>query len=171
MTREWVIAGAMRSAQQSAFHLEMRDLYMVDEADLNSWRTGTYNGANRSSWWLTLAAETVARGVSVRRARIVSEPVSEYIRFEYESTTANIRAGEDVRWLSRRVASDIAVPVNDFWLIDGKLAIFNQMDGYGNWVKDGPEEVREEPEVVQLCAAAFTGVWDRAIPHADYRLI
>jgi hypothetical protein len=61
-----------------------------------------------------LIADTVARGVIVRRARVVSEPVSEYIRWEHYVTHANVTAGEDVRWLPRRRATDIPLPGNDF---------------------------------------------------------
>jgi hypothetical protein len=60
--------------------------------------------------WLALISETTRRGVAVRRARIVSEPVSEYIRFEHHVTAPNVVAGEDVRWLPRRHVSDLALP-------------------------------------------------------------
>ncbi|MFC1414321.1 DUF6879 family protein [Streptacidiphilus sp. N1-12] len=33
--------------------------------------------------WVELIGETTGRGVVVQRARIVSEPVSEYIRYEH----------------------------------------------------------------------------------------
>ncbi len=56
------------------------------------------------------------RGVIIRRTRIVSEPVSEYIRWEHEITSANAEAGEDVRWLPPRRASDLLLPGNDFWV-------------------------------------------------------
>lgn len=48
--------------------------------------------------WLDLMVETVTRGVAVRRARIVSEPVSEYIRYEHSGAFTNVAAGEQVRW-------------------------------------------------------------------------
>lgn len=59
---------------------------------------------------------TAARGVKLRRARIVSEPVSEYIRFEHDGTPQNIAAGEDVRWLPRARASALSLPGNDCWV-------------------------------------------------------
>ena len=45
----------------------------------------------------------------MRRARVVSEPVTDYIRYEHDLTFANVAAGELVRWLPRRNAADIAV--------------------------------------------------------------
>ena len=61
-----------------------------------------------------------------QRPRIISEPASDYIRFEYEVTpAANLAAGEQVRWLPRQMASDLALPGNDFWLFDGAAVLFN----------------------------------------------
>lgn len=115
------------SATSSAVHLEMRDSYAVDyeKGPFADWRAGfRHDPADRASWWrpwLDLIQETVGRGIVVRRARIVSEPVSEYTRFLYDGTFTNVAAGEQVRWLPRRQASDIALPGNDFWLIHGHL--------------------------------------------------
>jgi len=94
---------------------------------------------------------TVARGVAVRRARIISEPVTDYVRFEHAITASNIRAGEEVRWLGRRCASDLSLPGNDFWLIDDRLVRFNIFSGEGEAQDpehgDDPQERR--PQGVQ----------------------
>ncbi|WP_411293104.1 DUF6879 family protein [Streptomyces sp. CBMA123] len=72
----------LRHAQYSALHLEMRDGYMQDAPALHGWRAGhRLDPDSRASWWrpwLDVIAETVGRRVEIRRARIVSEPVSEY---------------------------------------------------------------------------------------------
>ena len=76
-------ADLLRSAQESALHLEMRDVYAVDSEDegFEAWKAGRrLNSADRSSWWrpwLDLVQEVTSNGVAVRRARIVSEPASE----------------------------------------------------------------------------------------------
>ncbi len=166
---DWLINTAIAAARRTVVHLEMRDSYLLDEADLIAWREGRWRPSTEGSWY-DLIRSTVARGVSVRRARVVSEPPSEYIRFEYDSTVANLAAGEEVRWLPRRLASDIALPGNDFWLIDDELVFFNHFDGHGRWVLDRPEEERREPGVAKLCADAFAAVWRRATPHDIYCL-
>lgn len=72
-----LLAGCTRSA----VHLEMRDQYGIsDESDaFSTWkRTGQRDTDPASeNWasWVELISRTVARGVAVRRARIVSEPV------------------------------------------------------------------------------------------------
>ncbi|MEV6046022.1 DUF6879 family protein [Streptomyces xanthochromogenes] len=163
-----LLAGATRSA----VHLEMRDAYAVDyeKGPFAEWRAGfRHDPADRQSWWrpwLDLVAETVDRGVVMRRARIVSEPVSEYIRYEHSGTFTNIAAGELVRWLPRRQASDIALPGNDFWLIDDRLVQWNHFAGDGS--SQGPE-LADDPAVVKLCSDAFEVVWNRGIPHDQYK--
>ena len=54
--------------------------------------------------------------------RVVCEPVTDYIRYEYAITTLYLRAGEAVRWLPRRHASDIPLPGNDFRLPDDTIS-------------------------------------------------
>jgi hypothetical protein len=151
----------------SAVHLEMRDAYTPQDPIHLRWLAG-----ERIDWvaenqdWYDLVVSTVARGVRVRRARIVSEPLADFIRHEYECTgPMNVAAGEEVRWLPRRRATDIALPGNDFWVLDGKRARINHFTGDGE-ILDG--EVTDEPAVVKLCASAFEAVWERAIPHEGY---
>jgi hypothetical protein len=163
------------SAQRSAVHLEMRDAYGVaDEmADFELWkRTGqrdTDHGSGYWAPWVELVRSAVARGVVMRRARIVSEPVSDYIRYEHAGTPVNLHAGEQVRWLSRREASDIALPGNDFWVFDDASVRFNHFAGNGDW-SDPRCELRTEPAVVRLAASAFEAVWERGIPHEKYQV-
>ncbi len=112
--------------------------------------------------------EHTARGIRFRRARDRLRAVSDYIRFEHEVHAGlNVAAGEDVRWLPRRRASDLCLPGNDFWLFDDRLIRFHHFDGDGCVVED---ELCDDPAVITMCSAAFEAVWDRAVPHADYRL-
>jgi len=152
----------------SAVHLEMRDFYTPDDPQYLAWLKGTPRPVPASRAWYDLVREHTARGVRFRRARIVSEPVSDYIRFEHEATAGlNIAAGEEVRWLPRRRASDLCLPGNDFWLFDDRLIRFHHFSGDGRVVEDG---LCADPTVIAMCSAAFEAVWGRAVPHADYRL-
>lgn len=157
----------------SAVHLEMRDVYAVDyeKGPFADWRSGfRHDPADRESWWrpwLDLIVETVSRGVVVRRARIVSEPVSEYTRFLYDGTFTNVAAGEQVRWLPRRQAAGLALPGNDFWLFDDRWVHWNHFAGDGSLTG---EEITDDPGAATLCATAFEAVWQRAVPHDQYQI-
>ncbi|MEV6008620.1 DUF6879 family protein [Streptomyces sp. NPDC051976] len=163
----------MAGCTRSAVHLEMRDAYAVDneKGPFADWKAGVrLDPADRASWWrpwLDLITSTVARGVVVRRTRIVSEPVSDYIRYEHSGTFTNVAAGEHVRWLPRRLASGIALPGNDFWLFDGTWVHWNHFTGDGQWAG---EEVTDDPAAAKLCAGAFEAAWDLGTPHDQYRI-
>ncbi|MFI9721062.1 DUF6879 family protein [Streptomyces sp. NPDC052396] len=153
---------------KSAVHLEMRDSYIRDDPAFIAWQEGRVSDAVAAyQAWTDLMREATSRGVVVRRARIVSEPLSDYCRFEYDVTPqVNLAGGEQVRWLPRRRASDIALPGNDFWIFDGEHGKFNHFTGEG--ASAGPEPIGD-PRVIKLCADAFEAVWQRAIPHEEYK--
>jgi hypothetical protein len=163
----------IRSAERSAVHLEMRDVYAIPNEDerFAAWRQGhRLDPDDRESWWrpwLDVVQEITAKGVRLRRARIVSEPHSEYIRYEHSFTFTNIAAGEEIRWLPRRLASRLALPGNDFWLFDGRLVQFNVFDGKGRWVHT---DQTDDQATAAFCADAFEAVWDLATPHDKYTI-
>ncbi|MFF3442554.1 DUF6879 family protein [Streptosporangium sp. NPDC002721] len=164
------IRDGLRAAQSSAVHLELRDVYTPNDPDYLAWMTGDrFDPAERWSDWFDLIVATVARGVRVRRARIVSEPVTDYIRYEYDITAAhNIAAGEEVRWLPRRQAADLLVPGSDLWIFDGSVVVFNHFTGDGTWPADGVER-RADEALAKRLLDAFDTIWERATPHQDYR--
>lgn len=163
----------LTSCERSASHLEMRDWYAADDEKERFERflaTGRRDHAAEAAerrGWLDVIRRITSSGVGVRRARIMSEPVTDYIRFEWHGARPSIEAGEDLRWLPRRLASGIALPGNDFWLLDERIAMFNHFSGDG--VPLG-QEITRDAATVELCRAAFETVWKLAIPHSEYEL-
>ncbi|MFC7734163.1 DUF6879 family protein [Actinomadura keratinilytica] len=160
-------ADLLARATRSAVHLEMRDFYGPSPG-FEDWKAGGSGRIDDGGRWERLIGDAVARGVRVRRVRIVSEPVSDYIRWEYMVSDENIRAGEEIRWLPRRQASGIMLPHSDFWMYDQRLVVFNFNDGHGNHV---PEfEYTSDPRRVSQIVATFEQAWERAIPHERYKV-
>ena len=161
-------AELLHGARRTADHLEMRDVYAVGDPSFEAWRAGRpFDRSQRNAVWRDILAGPIGRGVAIRRARIVSEPVTNYIRYEHAITdAANVAAGEQVRWLPRRRACDVALPGTDFWLFDDQTVRFNHFAGDGQWAGT---EIVTDPAVIALCTAAFGAVWERAIPHQEYR--
>ncbi|WP_371783809.1 DUF6879 family protein [Streptosporangium subroseum] len=160
------------SCRRSAWHLEMRDTYAVGDEQqwVDQWQAGkldleSYRESRR--WWLDLMQASTSAGKQIRRARIVCEPVSEYIKWEHTGAYQNVEAGEDIRWLPRHEAGAIALPANDFWLFDGTKVVLNYWTGDGDWLGNG---VTEAPDMADLCKSAFEAVWEAAIPHSEYKL-
>jgi hypothetical protein len=157
----------IKSATSSAVHLEMRDQYTPDDPLFLAWLADGQITDPTLPDWYDLVRTHVARGISFRRARIVSEPLSDFVRFEYLITPGlNVAAGEQVRWLPRRRASDLCLPGNDFWVLDDRMVRFGHFAGNGDFLD---HEWCEDSAVVNHCATAFEAVWERAIDHADYR--
>jgi hypothetical protein len=145
----------------------MRDTYTPSDPQFLDWLAGKQTPEPAIPDWYELVRAHVARGVRFRRLRIVSEPLSDFIRYEYAITSGlNVAAGEQVRWLARRRASDLCLPGNDFWVFDDRLVRFGNFAGNGDFLD---HELDDRPAVIRMCGAAFEAAWERATPHADYR--
>ncbi len=160
-TLEELFSGAARRV----LHLELRDHYEGSPA-YTVWLAGKpIDYSEYALSWHALVRPVVARGVDFRRARVVSEPVSSYIRFEHEVTPyANLAAGECVRWLPRSLASEIRLPGNDFWLVDD-VVLFSLFSGDGTRVGT----VVGSAEALHFCVEAFETVWRLGFDHSDYQ--
>jgi hypothetical protein len=150
----WMVQGWVVTAPEALSQMDIPEGETVGD-DLE-WLQG----------WCAALRELTGAGKSVRRARIVSEPLSDYQRWSYSIAQAMVGAGEDIRWVPRRLVSSVAIPGNDFYLFDGQLAVFLLYTGNG--LNAGMLASRDTADV-QLCRDSFDAVWDLAIPHRDYQ--
>ncbi|MFP3966253.1 hypothetical protein SMC26_28370 [Actinomadura fulvescens] len=164
---EEIFAEMLRGANHEALHLELRDFYGPPSKTFADWKAGVeYDPADRFAPWVSLVRETAARGVTVRRARIVGTPVSEYTRYLHWTTSMNIGAGERVRWLARRDAADLCLTGADFWVIDGAVVYWNHFSGDSVLT----EVERDDREAsAKLARSAFEAAWARAIDHSEFK--
>jgi hypothetical protein len=166
--RDRLLAGC----RHEAVHLEMRDSYALSQeakrfaAFLATGRRDRPAEAPERRYWSELVQGLIGTGRRVRRARIISEPVTDYIRFEWAGTDVLVEAGEEVRWLPRRLASPIALPGNDFWLVDGRTVVYSIFSGEGAVVE---RQLTTDEKTVELCRTAFEAAWQLAVPHSEYR--
>jgi hypothetical protein len=98
----------------------------------------------------------------------VSEPLSDYQRWSNSIAGPMVEAGEDIRWVPRRLVSAIGIAGNDFYLFDDRLIVFLIYSGDG---LNADYQISTEPAAVKLCRLAFDSVWQYAIPHRDYQPI
>jgi hypothetical protein len=83
--------------------------------------------------WKALVRGVRASGRTMSRVHVVTEPVSDYIRFELLHVyPANVEAGEDVRILGRKRANDEWLGFYDYWLFDDDLAAILVYDAAGS---------------------------------------
>jgi hypothetical protein len=157
----------LERATASAVHLETHDSYESIDPDWDDWREGRrFDPAERWSAWFSLVQRTTARGVQIRRIRIVTRPLTPYIAYEHEITAAhNIAAGEQVRWLDRHAHLDRLAPLNDFWVLDNAVVVLNLFDSQGQMF----EEVSDNAGLAVLYRCIFDELWDAATPHAEFK--
>jgi hypothetical protein len=162
----------LASYRREALHLEMRDVYATDvERDrFGAWVRGEpLDPVAEAAWWrpwVDLMSAGRAAGKTLRRLRIVSEPVTDYIRFEWLDAAKLVEAGEDVRWLPRRRVSTLLLPGNDFWLFDDETVTFTHLSGNGEVLG---HELTTDPAIVRACRMAFEAAWAIAVPHREYK--
>jgi hypothetical protein len=153
---------------RESIHLETRDAYgtEVELPYMAKWAAGEPDDLEWLQGWCNTLRRHVKSGKSVRRARVVSEPLSDYQRWSYSIAHPMVEAGEDIRWIPRRLVSSIALPGNDFYLFDDRLVVFLIYAGNGLGVD---KVTSTDPHDIQLCRSAFDAVWKRSIPHREYK--
>ena len=153
--------------KREALHLEMRDSYGTEAEipHLAKWAAGEPDDFGWLTPWCTLVRDAAADGKAFRRARIVSEPLSDYQRWAYSTTAVMVDAGEDIRWVPRARVSELMFPGNDFWLFDDELLVFLVFAGNGLVVD---RLVATDPGLITRCRASFEAAWALSIPHREY---
>ncbi len=154
--------------EHDSIHLETRDAYgtAVELPHMAKWAAGEPDDLGWLQGWCETLRKAVKAGKSVRRARIVSEPLSDYQCWSYSIAQPMVDAGEDIRWVPRRLLSSTALPGNDFYLFDARALVFLTYTGNG---LDAGKFLSDERADIQLCQASFEAVWKLAIPHREYR--
>jgi Family of unknown function (DUF6879) len=150
-----------------AFHLELRDSYRVEEEDIPfaRWLRGEPDDYAWRRGWLSFTREVTATGTKIERVRVVTEPISDYTRWVLSVDPQNIEAGEEIRYLPRRLASGIDFPAEDYWLFDGDELVLSLFKPDG---RSGGFAIQDDPVLVAQHREVRDAVWSRAIPYAEY---
>lgn len=114
--------------EQTARRLEVRDSYDVESERpyLARWRDGMQQDrehVDSRKPWLDQVRGNVAQGRAYQRVRVVSDPLSEYVRYALRGTRQTVDSGEDIGYLARKDADGLDLPDHDFWLFDGALLV------------------------------------------------
>ncbi len=156
-----------RSCRREAFHLEVQDTYETPE-EFEPFRKFLQDQPDDYAWfqpWLDHVREVTGRGVAVNRARVVTEPHTDYTRFAKAVARFNADAGENVRYLPRHLIDSDDLTVDDWWLFDGSLLAYTIFEPSGRWVGGA---VTTDPRLIEYCRAVKERVWTLATPLAEY---
>ncbi|MGH3646715.1 MAG: DUF6879 family protein [Micromonosporaceae bacterium] len=158
-----------RGIKKSFVHLETRDSYGTETElpQIAKWRRGEPDDYAWMEWYLEMLRGHAAAGRRCRRARVVSEPVSEYQRWTMSHVEVFIEAGEDIRYVARPRLTNVALPGSgDFYVFDDELVLFLHYAGSG---LNAYFETTDDPQVVATCQKAFETVWEMAPPFREYQ--
>jgi hypothetical protein len=158
-----------RGIRKSFVHLETRDAYgtEVEQPHLAKWRRGEPDDLAWLEWWLEMLRGHRAAGRTCRRARVVSEPLSDYQRWALSHAHVFVDAGEEFGYVPRPRLATVALPGSgDFYVFDDELVMFLHYAGNGT---NASFETTDDPQTVQTCRQAFETVWKLAVPFRDYR--
>lgn len=150
-----------------AFRLEVLDFY--DAPNEHEPYTRFLAGEPvDSAWrepWKRLVRGVCDSGRIMQRVQVVTEPVTEYIRFSLmHGKPASVEAGEDVRVLGRAEAASLTLH-GDFWLFDDSVAVVLVYNGNG-LVQH--VELHEDPDLLlNLCGMRDLAL-RLAVPLARY---
>lgn len=166
LLRSEAFTDLFKACEKDAFHLEVRDTYAVpsESEPLRRFLAGEEPAADYGDRpWTRLMREVTGRGVTVRRVRVVTEPLSDYQRWLLSVTSSNVAAGEDIRYVPRHLES--AVGPDDFWLFDDRLVAFNLVDGEG---RPAGLALTEDASIASICRFARDSLWSKATLYVDY---
>jgi hypothetical protein len=106
--------------KRTARRLEVRDRYSspVDDATVRQFLTGQDLDLGWLEPWFTRVRAATAAGRQFARIRVVTEPLSDYKRYEMAVCSRAVAAGEDIRYLPRARAHELGLPEYDFWVFD-----------------------------------------------------
>jgi hypothetical protein len=141
----------LASFRTSAFRLETRDLYQVEQE--RQWFEGFCRGeplpelTPENDSWLRLVADKTAAGAGMTRVHIVRRPPSQYVQFELALQVSSVAAGEQIHIVERGTHPELDRADTDFWLFDDQVVVVVHYDDQGRFI--GTEQTRE---VAPYCA-------------------
>lgn len=162
-------AKRFRTFEREAFRLETLPQYLVPQ-ERDQFDEFKANGtvpvmADEPGGWLETIRNATARGAHMRRVHVVTEPLSDYLRFECTAYyVPNTAAGEDIRILDLGRTGPLDLPSFDYWAFD-EIDIVHM-----HYEPDGTQTGRElldTPDLSQYLAWRDLA-WKHATPFREY---
>lgn len=152
----------------TALRWEAQGEYTLQDAELEPWRRWREGHRDDFEWlrpWLDTVRNATNAGKRIARARMLTEPLTDYLRWQLDVTPANLSAGEDIQVLSEPKARELALPRHDFWVFDNRRVVvlhFNEQGLAGT-------ETLTDPEVVERHRRWLDTAFAHAQPFRHYR--
>src|SRR6266511_1847809 len=153
--------------EHTAFRFETLDQYAVPEEDqaLRRFLAGEPPDPSLFASWFALVQAATAAGKTVQRVHLFSEPLTDYMRYEFAYYPHSAAAGEDVRVLPRAQAQGLDLPGRDYWLFDSRQAALMRFDADGHFYG---VELTDDPHSEARCCYWRDLALHHAIPYDRY---
>lgn len=176
MTAELIPPGApefvdrFHQYRYSVFRLETLQNYgnSGEDGAFAAWRAGRpIPMTPELRTWTQMIRANAQAGRIMQRVHVVTEPLSDYIRFELAGYAPNVEAGEDIRIIPvhDRGHWPTDVPQHDYWLFDSNELYDQHYDADGWWL--GTELIRDPERIVDACRWRDAAL-HQAMPWKDY---
>jgi hypothetical protein len=155
-----------RSFERSAWRLETQGIYREpnEQEHLRKFLAGEADDLDWLSEWFDNIRTIRAAGKTFGRVRVLTEPLTDYLRFELSMTPLAVQAGEDIRVLSADRAAELGLPDHDFWLFDDRIVARMEFGDQG-FVR---AELLTDDATVQRHLAWRETAQKHATPFTDY---
>ncbi len=165
MTSELIPAGAAEFEacftrfRHSVFRLETLQCYgnSGEDTEIAAFRRGERQPPpdRLRCWWRELLRAAVREGRMMQRVHVVTEPLTEYLRYELTWAYApSVSAGEDIRIIAVPPGGpwpvDLPPRGTDYWLFDSTQLYHQSYDPQGSWL--GTIPVTDPARVSAACA-------------------
>ncbi|MFJ6213546.1 DUF6879 family protein [Streptomyces sp. NPDC092296] len=128
------------SMEREAWRLETLPVYtMPQEAEkLKRFLAGEKSPDDYTSAWMDEVRQWASEGKGVGRVHVVTRPLSDYLRFEFEYYYRHhVKVGEDISILDLTDRENPGLPDQDFWMFDESKVVLM------NYREDGTQIDRE----------------------------
>ncbi len=108
------------SFTRDAFRLETLSAYSVgsEKGEYENFLTTGHLDIPDDDPWLTRVRHFRETGRSIGRVHVITKPLTDYLRYEFEVYRYTVAAGEEVRILDLADQPNLGLPAQDFWLFD-----------------------------------------------------
>lgn len=154
------LAWWLQNFERSAFRLETLPEYRVpQEVELLArFKQGEEVRMPDDHPWLERVRQHTRAGRIMRRVRVVTSPLTDYLRFELSMYHQTVAAGEHIRVCN----SPEIGRFGDWWLFDNRVVIILNYDEAGHFLGTKPGT-----DVVTYCRRRDQAL-EHSIPFADY---
>jgi hypothetical protein len=119
---------ALRTFKRSAFRVEAQPTYALSDerADFDRFLAGSPTPPPEMAWyrpWADQVAQWTRDGKIIVRVRVLTEPPTDYQRWLLWGSPWFASIGEDIRYMNHSTAQRIALPLQDWWLLDDERVI------------------------------------------------